>query len=696
MGMTRQAVLLVGAAGMTAMLALPARAQVGGVVRKVVVDKDAVDPAVSPDGQQVAVSILGKLWLVPVNGGEASSLTTGLGWDTHPAWSPDGRFIAYAHQLAAGTDLVVLSLATGGARFVYHTEAGIGPIAFHPKGGELFFVLDRSQYDAHVWRVPVRDGAAKAVTSTSNWHEWSFALSPDGSEMFLESGRYGGSDLYSVRLDSVVATRLTNTPLVHEYGVALTPDGTSRLYIERHNGEERVMLQPVAGGVAREVYRSPYDEKQLAVLPDGRSAIMSAGRKLYRLDFASGAAQPIPFRATFETAMPAAGDLLITNARVWDGTGAPVRERASVLVRAGRIAGVSEGASAAPAGVPVIDAHGRTLVPGLMDNHYHYWSAFDGAALLARGITTIRDPGVDLTRGLSFKDAIALGLLPGPTIYTAGPLIDGPGGYHPRVDVALDDPAAAAGLVRSLKAQGVDLLKVYFMLEPDVLRAVIVEAKRQGLPVTGHLGVRTSWSQAIAAGINGLNHIRVWRNVLPPAEQPDGSNESLDSGRDPVARMQADWHEIDPDGPAAGAIIDQMVKSSIGFDPTLSIQAIGDQARSSFSLEQFANGQQSYERMSRFVARAQRAGVRLLAGTDDGSLFDEMESYAKAGVPADAVLRSATVSGAEWLGKSAEFGTIAPGRRGDMVLVDGDPLQDVHAMRNIALVVKDGRVVFER
>src|SRR5262249_24281918 len=117
----------------------------------VTIDHGAQDPAVSPDGTQIAASILGKIWVLPLAGGDARQITTGIGWDTHPAWSPDGRFLAYAHQLPSGTDLIARTLATGGSNSLYHTESALGEIAYNPEGSELFFLLDRSQYDSHLY-----------------------------------------------------------------------------------------------------------------------------------------------------------------------------------------------------------------------------------------------------------------------------------------------------------------------------------------------------------------------------------------------------------------------------------------------------------------------------------------------------------------------------------------------------------------
>lgn len=685
------ALLAAGTAASASAQQTAAVAVAPGGTRTEVLDRGAMDPALSPDGGRIAVSILGKLWLVPVAGGDALQLTSGPGWDAQPAWSPDGQFIAYAHQLPTGTVLMELNLGTGASRTVQEVEGGLGQIAYHPNGAELFYVLTRGQYDAHLWRMPRGGGEGRQLTHTQNWHEWSFALSPRADTVFLESGRYGGADLYLVALDSLRPTRLTETPSRNEFSVAWSRDGRTRVWVVGQNGVDTVMAQ-TAGGAPRPVHASAYGQKQLAVDPAGRFAVLADARRLYRIDLAGGGATPIPFRAALPLPARGPGDLAITHARVWTGAdGDQVMENATVEVRGGRIVRVHRGAPAA--GLPELDAGGKTLIPGLVDNHAHYWFPFQGERLVARGVTSIRDPGAPVSTSMNFKDANRLGVVLGPTIYTAGPLIDGAGGYHPMVDVAIEDPAAAPALVRALKAQGVDLLKLYFLLDPDVARAVLAEADRQGLPVTGHIGVRTGLREAIEGGIEGFSHIRLWRDFLPLEMQPQGEDETLDSGRNPVARMQADWSLIDPEGAEVGELLGLMAARGVALDPTLIVQRVGERDRSRFSLGDFATASETYRRMSRFVRRAHESGVMLLAGTDGGSLNDEMEAYAAAGIPNVEVLRAATVNGALWLGKGDEFGTIQPGRRADFVLVDGDPLRDIRDARKVSAVIKEGRIV---
>lgn len=669
----------------------------GQTLRTIKVENDAVDPALSSDGRQIAVSVLGKIWTIPIHGGEGHLIQPGISWDRHPAWSPNGQFLAYAHQLPNGSDLVIYNLATSTADVLYHSEGEIGSIAFDPAGSNLYCVVLKGQYDGHIWRIPTDGGQPKQITETQGWHEWSFALSPDGKRIFLNSGHYGGANLYLLQLDTLAAKRLSNTPW-NQSSVAWSKDGRTLAYVETENGQDTIMAKAGEEGPARKVFSSPYDDKQVALAPDGSFAVLSAGRKLYRLDMANGKLQLIPFSASFSSPEASKPDLVITHARLFDGSDGPVIQNATVLIKNGRISSIDKSGATVdlPPDAPVIDASGKTLLPGLMDNHYHYWNAFDGSRLLSKGITAIRDPGSDINFSMEFKQAVATGLLPGPDIYTAGPLIDGLHGYHPYVDVEIDTPAAAKSLVRSLKAQGVDLLKVYFMLKPEVLRAVVAEAHAVGLRVTGHIGVKTGWNEAIDDGIDGVNHIRVWKDFLPLSEQPSGEDESLDASKNMIGRMQANWDHIDLDSTPVHALIEKMAARKIGFDPTLSIQRIDDEMRKTLSFDRFATAQESYRRMSRFVAMASKSGVPLLAGTDDGSLFDEMESYAAAGIPNADILRAATANGAQWLNKSADFGTIQPGRRADLIIVDGDPLKDIKDIRKIQIVVKDGRIVFHK
>ncbi|MGH9822838.1 MAG: amidohydrolase family protein [Blastocatellia bacterium] len=660
--------------------------------RNVVVEEGIQDPAPSPDGKSIAAAILGKIWVLPAEGGDARQLTAGVGWDSVPAWSPDGQFLAYSHQLPSGSDVFVYNFATGQSWFIYHHDGPVKEIRYSPAGSELFVLLQRTQLDCHLWRLSLTGGDPKPLTFAQNWHEWSFALSPDGSQVLLQSGRYGASDLYLLDLMNQQTRRLTRTQS-DEFAVDWSQDGRTWAFIREDEGKDTVITEPSFGGTEHAVFSSEYDQKQMALFPNGRTAVIVGARRLFRLDLESGSIVPIPFKANFVLPEQSKADLAILHANLFDGTSPDLVKNATIIIRNGRIESVGPGRPA-PEGVEIIDAAGKFVLPGLIDNHYHYWNPFDGAVLLRRGITSIRDPGVGISTSMNLKQAINVGLIPGPSIYSCGPLIDGLNGYHPLVDVELSKPESAQALVRALKTQGVDALKVYFMLRPEVLNAVIKEAHKVGLRVTGHIGVKTSWTEAINDGIDGLNHIRIWKDFLPPQEQPQGEDESLDGPRHFVARMQADWSEIDVASPAVRDLIERMVEHNIGFDPTLVIQRLEPSMRNQLSLEEYSRATNAYKLMGEFVNRAVKAGVLLLAGTDDESLFDEMEAYADAGISNKTILLAATLNGAKWLGKESQFGSLEPGKSADIVIVDGDPLTQIKDIRKIRQVIKGGRVVF--
>lgn len=662
------------------------------------VEVGARSPAPSPDGSALALSVLGDIFVMPIAGGKATPVTRGESWDRHPAWSPDGRFLAYSEHLQGGSRLLLKNMETGLTQVVFDTRSGpagggeILQVDFDSAGDWIYFVRQMSQYDAHLWRVQPDGSGREQLTFTQGWHEWSFALSPDGTELMLETGRYEGTDLFVLDLESRRPTRLTDTP-ERETSVAWSNDGDTRAWIETLDGVERVMVS-TGGAPAREITQFAFGQSELAFEPGGDLIIANA-RLLHRLDPATGESTPIPVSAPFQRAAEVADDLVITDVRLFAATGGDEAiSGAHVVVTDGRITAVGTGPVEAPPGVPVIAGEGRTLMPSLMDNHRHFWQATQGAPLLREGVTSVREPGVAIADGMDFKDAAALGILSAPQIFSTGPLLDGWGGYHPMVDVSIEDPAAAAPLVRALKAQGVDALKAYFLLEPDVLAAVVAEAHALGLPVTGHLGVRTSWTEALDAGIDGFSHIRIWKDFLDPSELPDGRSETLDSGVDPISRMQVDWTGIDVDSPEVTALLERLAETGTAIDPTLHVHRSQESQRTAFDLESFDRARDGYEGMKAFVRRAVEAGVPLLAGTDNVGIHDELESYEAAGVPRARILEAATINGLRWLGVDDDVGTVEVGKRANLLLVDGDPLTDIRALREVELVLKDGVVVF--
>ena len=239
-----------------------------------------------------------------------------------------------------------------------------------------------------------------------------------------------------------------------------------------------------------------------------------------------------------------------------------------------------------------------------------------------------------------------------------------------------------------------------------------------GLRVSGHIPAFMRAEQAVRAGYDEVQHInQVMLNFLVgPA---DDTRTLL---RFTLVGDKA--HTIDLDGPAVRRFIALLRERGTVVDPTAAAFEAGYLQRSGEPNPSFAmvadhmppavqrgwrfnstdvndgnaaRYRASYETMLRMIGRLYRAGVPLVAGTDDVAGFTlhrEFELYVKAGIPPAEVLRIATFNAARWLGLAGETGSIAPGKRADVILVDGDPTRDISVMRKVSLVLTDGAMIF--
>lgn len=700
----------------------PSIAERAGDRRTVAVHRGAYDPAVSPDGSTIALGILGKIWLLPADGGEAEQLTSGRGWAHDPAWSPDGRHLAWVHDTPASSEIVLHTFATGTSRTVHASSPSDvneryswGPVfsfkdlTFHPTDGRLYFTHFRSG----VWSVAARGRPGEperllpgserpgepGITDRS-----SFAFSPDGGSMAVTRDTTKmWSHLHVTPLDTVDYRQLTDADTVKRGEVYWSPAGDSVVYLELADGRESVAVRSTSGdGETRRIELGPFNGRELALFPGGDRALVVSQRRLFDVDLATGESTPVPFEATLSLPSRATGDLVITNARLFDATGSEAIENATVEVRRGTITSVTAGPWEGDADVRVIDAEGRFLMPGVVQSHDHISMIQDLSMTTVprMGITTVFDLGSYLPETLNLRDAVRLGVLDGPHIYTVGSAVNGPGGRARSLTVSgIAEPDDARAVVREQAEAGVDAVKIYAFLEPGAARAAIDEAHALGLPAVGDF-VKTSWSEGLEAGVDGFIHLfdHKWRFLSderpPPEEGP--------------------FAVVEPDSARVHAFFSEVAERGRMFDPTAMVSAGYLEAEEfADSLEAQAGGREeagdgdgaggSPDELSRprIVAELLRAlhreGVRWVAGTDASAsnLFDELEIYEIAGIPNAKILRSATSNPARWF-REDDFGTVEPGKRADLILVDGDPLERIRDLENVELVVKSGRVVLEK
>jgi imidazolonepropionase-like amidohydrolase len=399
----------------------------------------------------------------------------------------------------------------------------------------------------------------------------------------------------------------------------------------------------------------------------------------------------------------AAADFALTGGRVVDATGAPPIENATVLVRGGRIARVGpRGAVTVPRGVPVVDVSGQTVLPGLWDMHAHVGQPEWGPVYLASGVTTARDMGGEFDIVTALRDAWARGpepppmtrpvrnVLPpayllGPRLLLAG-LVDGPGpasfGH-----ITAANPDEGRAVVQKYKAAGFQQMKLYNLLDKPTVAAVIEAAHAGGMTVTGHIPNGLTMREVVEMGMDHVAHLTV-------RDTP-----GTDAMRETIAFLKAHGTVIDPTV-SWNELLGRSPQTPIeSFQPGFSHVAPPLQRLIAGASGGQVTPQQAHERLARslsIIKALHDGGVPIVAGTDKGvpgvSVAREVELYVEAGLtPMDAI-RAATAVPARVMGLDKDSGTIAPGLRADLIVVDGNPLERIADVRNVRLVSANGRL----
>jgi imidazolonepropionase-like amidohydrolase len=434
-----------------------------------------------------------------------------------------------------------------------------------------------------------------------------------------------------------------------------------------------------AGGLPLEAVRSVY-EPALADL------------------YAMGVAQEMTDLATMGRSAPPehSGAFAITGATLVDATGALPIKDAIVIVRNGRIAAAGLRTKVRiPNGTPSIDAKGQTLLPGLWEMHTHFSGVEFGPALLAAGITTARDCGGEFDYLIAQRDAVAKQNAPGPRLLLAG-LVDA-GGEKAFGAIVAETPDEGRAVVNRYHAAGFQQIKLYTYLTPAVVKAIAAEAHRLGMTVTGHVPRALTTMDGIEAGMDQLNHLNYATSLLraPGTQQIDTNADIFLKG----VQFLLDHHTVvDPTigwGEMAGHPQELDIAS---FEPGI--------AKAPFVLDFRYHGMGGNGTVEQFRIRQReslavihalhKAGVPIVPGSDTGlvgyGLHRELELYGEAGMTPLEVIQCATIGSARAMNLDRDSGTIEPGKRADMILVEGDPLANISDLRRVVRVIANGRV----
>jgi imidazolonepropionase-like amidohydrolase len=407
-----------------------------------------------------------------------------------------------------------------------------------------------------------------------------------------------------------------------------------------------------------------------------------------------------------------------------------ILEAQTVIVRNGHIAAIRpSGELEVPAGARQVAGQGAHLMPGLVDMHAHVDRDSDLLLFLANGVTTVRNMAGGPVH-LEQRERIARGELLGPTMFTAGPIIDGPvelwpGNKAPPLPPddyeVIETRLEAMDVVREQSAAGYDFIKVYDNLPVEAYAGVVAAAAQQDLPVAGHVPFGVGLTGVLASGITSIEHLRGYVYELIARDASD----SL--GWDKRSRFLA-WNHLDPD--RIGKAVQATAAAGVWNVPTLTryqknmmpteahlerytspkarylppslvqrlidSRSFGDAGRyGAFSEEDFVAGAAVFEAKKSLVRALHDADAKILVGSDDWfagfATHQELQNLVAAGLTPYEAIAAGTSQAATFLGTDHETGTVEIGKRADLVLLRGNPLEDVRNTRALLGVMLRGQ-----
>jgi imidazolonepropionase-like amidohydrolase len=363
----------------------------------------------------------------------------------------------------------------------------------------------------------------------------------------------------------------------------------------------------------------------------------------------------------------------------------------TMLVLNGRIHAVGPSqTTVVPKDTETVDGGGLTLLPGLMDSHFHLDS--DGtlpALFLSHGVTSVRDPGA----WIEAYEGVRQSKETQPRLFLAGPHIDGTQPAYPTDSAVVRDAMETRLAVKRNLDDGASVIKAYFRLPLALIEEVTRVAHARGIPVTAHLEIVDA-GDAIRAGIDGLEHATsVGVALLPPRDAEAYRQAVLADNAARSAGRYRVWSQLDLKSERASRLLKLMVSRNVTLSPTLAVfeRRNGDKDITEMHV-------QGFRQMVAFTGQAQRAGVRVVVGShssvphaERGWAYQrEMELLVEAGLTPLQAIQAGTLENATFFRVENRLGSIEPGKQADLVLVEGDPSRDIAHMRRVKRVMIDG------
>jgi len=654
-------------------------------------------PTISPDGSRIAFAALGDLYVMSASGGKPENLTRDSAMDVDPAWAPDGQSLVYSSDRGGGLpQLWVRDLRTGQSRQLTHMDTQPLGADWSPDGTRIAFIdVDGRWGVAGLCVIDVRTGVVTRLQPSlpqpgkPSWSADGKYVAIPLSYKYSSSFREGTNQVYIVPADGKSAPfwQIPETNVSIDTrgggGPSWSPDGTKMAAI--YGG--LLKIWPVAKDGAPLGPPRAYTS-EISYYPtwtaDSKTILFQAADKLKTLDVDTGTIREIPVDLDYRLDKPTGRTVIHVSALV-DAVHDVTQHDKDIVLDGNRIAEIRDHDPALHQSADrFVDGTGLTAIPGLIEHHAHAQPDFGSAAhraWLAYGITTVRDPGSQPYDGVEAREANEAGVILGPRLYTNGPLLEWQRVYY-KMGVAVEGPAHLERELERARKLKYDVLKSYVRM-PDLYQRRIVEAAHaMGVPVTGH-----EIYPAAYTGVDGTEHMGATsRRGYSPKQDPLGS-----SYEDVIQLFAKSKRVLTPTN--FGALTGYLEKHP-GYrtDPRVKLYPLWAQDTVLKTDPMGAMLRPMLERSNRALKKIYDAGGTVAAGTDTIiaiNLHAEIASYVDAGFTPFEALRTVTAIPAQSLNLDA--GTLEAGKLADIVLVQGDPREDIAATFNVHTVIANGR-----
>jgi len=684
--------------------------------------KGVVSPVLSPNGRQIVFEALNQLWLMEI-GGKPRPLTSDRYYKEDPAWSPDGKRVAYSSDKSGIENIYILDVSSGAEKLVTSStnRANVGP-AWSPDGKKLAFqdqagatyVLD---LDTSQERTVI---PAQFAPSKPSWSVNGTSISIAALKPYSRRFREGTSQILTANLATGKLTFSEPAPFLSlstrgEDGPVYSPDGSSVAFVMgsvlwiRPVDPDGIPSRP-GHAINQEVTDAPTwsgDSKRLLYLCNGKLRLISAdGSKVETV--------PLDLTWSYE---PSSERTVIHAGHLWDGRGAAVRNDVDIVVANHRIQSI-EPHNESPHRIAegnhdrFVDASSLTVIPGLWESHTHEWISgkFYGDRLgrlwLAYGVTELQSQGDPDYRATETREAFGSGQRVGPRFFASGEALDGERVYYNFMRPTYSEAQLQLELSRA-RALEYDLLKMYVRL-PHALQQKATEFahSQMGVVTASHYML-----PGMAYGMDGMTHVSAtarlgfaYTRSLGGVSYQDVRSLFQASGMFVISTPFQSFPLYAEDS----AMVDdvRLITLNTPWDQ-IGLRAKRDMAlgKPAPALEtvrsRFGDVAATLEGLRKeedTVINLVRAGVLVLAGTDSPldnvatALHLNLRAQVKFGLEPWQALQTATLLPARAFGVDRDLGTVEPGKLADLVLVSGDPLHNIRDLADVEAVMKSGKL----